>query len=54
MSSTDPAHLIEHKVLVIDSDGKQSTHVLKPLEDIYLMSILLENTEMLLLSVKAQ
>lgn len=50
MSATDPSHLIEHRVLVIEKDGSQKVYTLKPLLDIYKMSRLLENAGNLLLS----
>lgn len=54
MSATDPSHLIEHKVVVIEKDGSQKIYTLKPLLDIYKMSRLLENAGNLLLSEKAR
>ena len=54
MSATDPAHLIEHRVLVIEKDGAQRIYTLKPLLDIYKMSRLLENAGNLLLSDSSQ
>lgn len=49
MSSTDPSHFIEHKVMVISPDGQRQVYTLKPLKDVYLMSRLLINLESLLI-----
>lgn len=49
MSSTDPSHFIQHKVLVISPDGKEQVYTLRPLKDVYRMSRLLINLESLLI-----
>jgi len=47
MSSTDPAHLIEQKMYVIEN-GSKKIYTLKPLKDVDMMYKLVQNFEHLL------
>lgn len=48
ISSTDPKHLIEHRIATIDHTGKTQNFILRPINDINLIYKIIQNADRLL------